>query len=378
MESKKIKKFIECYFRSYACNMACEYCFVTCQGDRVITPIDLSLCVNKIGEATTQKRLGGSCMFNICSYGETLIPEEVIDIVRSILANGHYVMVVTNGTLTERFKKFCDFPDEYRHRLFFKISFHYLELVKLKKIGVFFDNIKMIQNAGISFTVEITPDDSYIPYIPEMKEICMKKLGAYPHVTVARDERQKGYPYLSKLPHNEFVKTWSGFDSELFRFKDSIFGIKRNEFCYAGEWSFVLNLRTGFYKQCYKGKPLGNLYQDIDKPLHLYPVGCNCLEGHCYNGHAFLGFGLIPELETPDFADQRNRVCTDGRQWLGEEMEEFMRSRLNETNREYTQQQKRIANLKSVNCVGRIIDILKVRQLLKIKIFRIIMAKVIQ
>lgn len=357
MESTvKMKRFVECAIPSYACNMACEYCYVPSQRKKHVKSVDLTECKQKIGVALSQKRLGGPCMVNICANGETLIPIEIIDIVHDILADGHYVMVVTNGTLTKRFKEFCKFPEEYRHRLFFKISFHYLELVKLKKLDVFFENIKMIRTAGISFTVEITPDDGYIPYIPEMKEICLERLGALPHVTVARDERVRGYPYLSKLPHDDFVKTWNSFDSELFRFKDSIFGVKRKEFCYNGKWGFVLNLKTGIYKQCYKGKVLGNIYHNMDAPLHLYPTGCNCLEGHCYNGHAFLGFGMIPELKTPDFADQRNRVCVDGTQWLSKEMEQFMRCRLKEANREYTPQQKKKANIRSVNCIGRVIE----------------------
>lgn len=356
-----MKRFIECILPSYACNMACEYCYVTCRKERNVKPVDLSLCLDKIGSALTQERLGGTCMVNICAMGETLMPKEITGIVQAILANGHYVMVVTNGTLTTRFEEFCNFPEEYRHRLFFKISFHYLELVKLKKLDSFFNNIKILHNAGISFTVEITPDDSYIPYIQEMKAVCMEKLGALPHVTVARDERYKGYPYLSKLPHDEFVEIWSEFDSELFRFKDSIFGVKRKEFCYNGEWGLVLNLKTGLYKQCYKGKILGNLYHNVDASLHFLPIGCNCAEGHCYNGHAFLGFGLIPELETPDFAVQRNRVLADGTQWLSKEMDQFMQCRLKDANKEYTVKQKKAANIRSKNYIRKMIDILGVR-----------------
>lgn len=361
MEPVKMKRFIECFLPSTACNMECEYCYITQNKERKVKPIDLEECVSKIGKALAPDRLGGICMINICAAGETLIPKEIITILHDILANGHYVMLVTNGTLTERFRECCDFPEEYRNRLFFKLSFHYLELKKQNKLDLYFSNIKMIQKAGISFTVEVTPDDGYIPYIQEIKEVCIENLGTLPHVTVARDERYRGYPFLSKLPHDEFVKVWSQFDSELFRFKDSIFGIKRKEFCYAGEWGFILNLETGNYSQCYKGKWLGNLYKNLDKPLHLCPVGHHCPEGHCYNGHAFLGFGLIPELETPDYADQRNRVLDDGTQWLNKSMEQFMRCKLKDANMEYNLSQKRIADVKSINYKQCVRDLLRMK-----------------
>ena len=361
MENVKMKRFIECFLPSTACNMKCEYCYITQNKERVVKPIDLSKCEKMIGKALSKERLGGVCMINICAAGETLMPKEVISILHDILAQGHYVMLFTNGTLTERFKACCEFPEEYRSHLFFKFSFHYLELKKQNKLDTYFSNIKMVQEAGISFTVEITPDDSYIPYIPEMIEISRKNLGTLPHVTVARDERYRGYPFLSKLPHEEFIKTWSVFESELFRFKDSIFGIKRHEFCYAGEWSIVVDLQTGEYKQCYRAKRLGNLYADVNAPLHLCAVGHHCPEGHCYNGHAFLGFGLIPELDTPDYADQRNRVCEDGKQWLSEPMECFMRCKLREANQEQNRGQKFLTDIRSINCKQIIKDVLRIK-----------------
>ncbi len=361
MKTVKMKRFIECFLPTTACNMECEYCYITQNAERKVKKVDLSLCADRIGKALSQERLGGVCMVNICAAGETLIPKEIISILRDILADGHYVMLVTNGTLTERFRECCSFPEEYRKRLFFKLSFHYLELKKLGKLEVYFTNIKMIREAGISFTVEITPDDGYIPYIPEIKAVCMKNLGVLPHVTVARDERYKGYPFLSKLPREDFVKTWDAFDSELFRFKESIFEVPRREFCYAGEWGFTVNLQTGDYRQCYKGKKLGNLYKNTEAPIHLCPVGHNCPEGHCYNGHAFLGFGLIPELDTPDYADQRNRVLPDGTAWLSEPMERFMRCRLKDANEEYTLQQKKKADIRSFNGKQKVKDILRIK-----------------
>ena len=358
-EKVKMKKFIECTLPIKACNMRCQYCYVTQNKWWNNKMPDLTLCKNYIKDALSVERMGGVCMINICAAGETLIAPEVPEIIKSILEAGHYVMVVTNGTLSKRFRECCEFQEQLKKHLFFKISFHYLELKRQNKLELYFENVEMIREAGISFTIEITPDDSYIPYIDEIKEICMERLGAMCHVTVPRDERIIGYPLMTSLSRNEFVKIWSQFDSELFRFKESIFEIKRNEFCYAGDWGIVLNLASGEYRQCYKGKVLGNIYKNINEPLNLFPIGHNCQEGHCFNGHAFLGFGLIPELDTSDFADMRNRKLQDGTQWLSNEMEEFMRCKLKETNEEYSEKDKKRADMKSYPLLNKLKAIIK-------------------
>lgn len=358
MKEMGIKRFIECYIPVKACNMKCEYCYVTQNGWWSAEKPDLSFCCSKIKEAFSQKRLGGICMINMCATGETMLAPEVPFIIQSILENGHYVMVVTNGSLTKRFDECCQFPENLRSHLFFKFSLHYLELKRQTLLDTFFDNVRKIHESGISFTVEITPDDSYIPYIPEIKNSCMKNLGAFCHVTVSRDERKKDYPLLSRLTRDEFVEIWSEFDSILFTFKESIFEVKRKEFCYAGEWSFVLDLGTGDYRQCYKGKKLGNFYENINAPLHLLPVGHNCIEAHCFNGHAFLGFGLIPEFETPDYADMRNRVLPNKDQWLSKTMEKSMRCRLKDANKEKSKVERFCIDFLSFNYKGHIRKIL--------------------
>ena len=315
MDNPKLKKFIECYLPMTKCNMHCEYCYIFEHKNSSEQFCDLSRCLQYADSVFSQEKLGGTCLFNICAAGETLLHPDLSKLAHKILGNGHYLMLVTNGTLTERIKEYCDFDSELKERLFFKISFHYLELIRLKMLDRFFDNVKMIKDSGISFTVELTPDDSYIPYTDEIKEVCMERLGALCHVTVPRDERKKGHPLMTELSREEFKETWEGFDSSLFDFKESVFEVKRKEFCYAGKWSMVINLSTGDYSQCYFGQKLGNIYND--KALHLIAVGNNCREGHCYNAHSFVGLGTIPELSAPTYTIMRNRTLSDGSQWLG-------------------------------------------------------------
>ena len=357
MKDIKIHKFLECSVPIKACNMRCEYCYVTQNGWWSSCKPDYSLCMDKIEKALSKERLGGICMIKMCAMGETLIDREVVEITDKLLNNGHFIMIVTNGTIRERFEEFCSFSEEKRSRLFFKVSFHYLELKRINKLDVFFDNLDLIHKAGISFTVEITPDDSYIPYIDEIKSVCMKKLGALCHVTVPRDETKPGFPLMTKLTKNEFVKTWSSFNSPLFDFKESIFEVKRNEFCYAGLWSFVFDITTGEYWQCYRGKRLGNLYEDVNSNINEIAIGYNCPEGHCFNGHAFLGFGLIPEIKSPYFADMRNRKFGED-QWLSDAMEACMKCRLIDDNNELNKIDMLKNNIASYSFKRRIKEIL--------------------
>ncbi len=199
---------------------------------------------------------------------------------------------------------------------------------------------------GCSFTIEATPSDELIPYIDEMKECCMQNVGAWCHVTVARDEHNPSkLPILTHKSHDEYEKIWDSLDSTFFKYKFEIFGKKRREFCYAGDWSFTLNLGTGEMKQCYKSLITQNIFEDISRPINFKPIGCHCLQEHCYNGHAYLAFGDIPELDAPTFATLRNRVCNDGTEWLNPKMKSFMSTKLFETNKHLTEREMNKVNM---------------------------------
>ena len=80
-----------------------------------------------------------------------------------------------------------------------------------------------MRSVGCSISVELTPDDYYIPYIDEIKKICMEKVGAVCHVTVARKETDPELPILTELSREDYIKTWSTFDSDMIsKLKDEI------------------------------------------------------------------------------------------------------------------------------------------------------------
>lgn len=341
----KIKKFIDCYIPTEVCNLKCEYCYISHLENFNNKTIKIEKEPYFIRKALSKERLGGVCMLNFCAGGETLLANEIIPIVKELLEEGHYVMIVTNGTLTQRFEELSKFPKELLNRLFFKFSFHYLEFKRLNLLDKFISNVKMMQKAGASFTIEITPSDELIEYIDDVKEISLREFGALPHITVTRKENGE-IPLYTNLSKEKYVETWSTFKSDLFDMKMKIFGEKRKEFCYAGDWSFVLNMATGEIKQCYRGITFQNIYENLDEPIKKLPVGNCCNEPHCFNGHAFLSFGDIPELDFPTFDELRNRSTSNG-EWLSNTMKTFMKTRLRDSNKLYTKAEKRKINLRN-------------------------------
>ena len=335
----KMKRYIDCYIPTETCNLRCHYCYIAQKRKFNNQLASFPRSVKEIASALSRERLGGTCLLNLCAGGETLLSDEVLPLAKALLEEGHYVMIVTNGTVSKHFREITQWPSELRSRLIFKFSFHYLEMVRLGWMDRFFDNVQLMKNSGVSFTLEVTPSDELIPHIEELKKVCRERLGALCHVTIARDDRTSGIDILSELSFEEYKQTWGQFKSELFQFKSEIFYQKRREFCYAGDWTAYLNLETGVLTQCYCGETLCNIYNDPG-PIPFRAIGTKCPLPHCYNGHSFLTMGDIPELESPTYAEVRNRVCEDGSEWLTPNMKAFMQSKLSESNKPYSFRRK--------------------------------------
>ena len=336
---EKIKRYIDCIITTKTCNFKCHYCYISQLGDFKNEIMKLSHSPQEIRNALSKERLGGTCLLNMCAGGETLISSDVLPVVAELLKEGHFIMLVTNGSITKRFEEIRDnFTDEMKSHLFIKFSFHYLELLRLKMLSKFFDNVKMMQNCGVSITVEMTPNDEIIPQIDEIKQICMENLGALPHITIARDDRTNGINHLSKLNFDEYKKTWCVFDSALFDFKKEIFYKKRNEFCYAGDYVAYLNLSTGDLYPCHGShKKICNIFNETE--IKFKAIG-KCPIAHCYNGHSWLSFGAIPELNTPYYSVLRDRIDSSGNHWLQPAVNEIFSSKASENNERYNDSKK--------------------------------------
>lgn len=270
---------------------------------------------------------------NFCADGETLLTKDIDLYIKALVQEGHYAEIVTNLSVNKMLEKILTWDKELLSRVEFKCSFHYLELKKKGLLQRFADNVKKIWENGASANIEVTPTDELIPYIDELKTFSMEHFGALPHLSIARDDRNSAISYLTNLSMEEYDSTWSPFQSGFWQFKKSLFGVKREEFCYAGRWSLFIDLSTGECQQCYQGMKLTNVFAHPEKPLPSLPI-CKCQTAHCYNGHALLSAGLIPELSTPGYGDLRDRERTDGTHWLQPGLHAFFNTKLTDDNKE--------------------------------------------
>ncbi len=345
----KIKRYLDVYIDTETCNFKCHYCYIFLQNKFGKQLFHLKHSPQEIRKALSKERLGGTCVINLCAGGETLLSPDVLPVVKELIDEGHYVMIVTNGSVTKRFEEVRDTftPEECAH-VFFKFSFHYLELLRLNIMDKYFANVKMMHEKGCSFTIELTPNDELLDKIDDIKKCCLDNIGALPHLTIARDDRTGGINHLSeKLDWEAYKKTWGVFDSALFNFKKQIFYVKRKEFCYAGDYSMYINLTTGDWKPCNCGLKCGNIY--TDKNLNFKAIG-RCQLPHCYNGHFWLAFGNIPNKELSKtinvltFAEERDRIMTNGEHWLKPSFQSVFNTNASQTNEEYS-------NVKKTACI---------------------------
>lgn len=331
----RMKRFFDVYIPSECCNFKCSYCYIGQRGGSSESIIPIGHTPEEIGKALSVNRLGGVCFFNFCAGGETLLGEDLLPVIKRILQEGHYIQIVTNGTITKRFEEIVSWDAELTERMFFKFSFHYEELKRLNLFDVYFKNIQRVKEAGCSFTVELVPYDELAEYIDDIKDLCIKNTGALPHVTVGRDEGTKELALLSKHSKSEYKKIWSVFDSEMFNFKVEMFGEAPNAYCYAGEWSCSLRLDTGDVIQCNGCRKIDNIYENTDRPLKYQPVGMQCPHAHCYNCHAYITMGAIPGFDAPTYVQMRDRECADGSHWITPKVRDFFNQKFEDNNITY-------------------------------------------
>lgn len=278
--------------------------------------------------------MGGVTYFSICGAGETTLQNEIADITYSILKNGHYVNITTNGTIGKRLKEIVEKAGDYVSHLHFAFSLHYLELKRLGLLNTFFDNVNMVRTAGASFMVQINLCDEYIPYLQEIEDICIERVGAKPQVAATRKEEKalQKIELLTEHTEAEYQKYGDEFDSPLFRFTMRNFNVKRKEFCYAGDWAGNLDLSNGRFRRCYSSYVFQDIFKNPDEPIRFLAMGTHCGSPFCMNSSHFMSLGVIPEIETPSYAELRNREEAG---WYTEDMKEFLSGRLYDSNEKY-------------------------------------------
>lgn len=336
----KIRRFFECLVPVTACNLKCSYCYIIQRNHRFMEIPKMKYSLEQIGNALTKERLGGSCYFSICGAGETLLADQIVDLVHVLLERGHCVNITTNGTVTDRIKEFGNFSEEELSRLHFAFSLHYLELLRVNKLDQFFENVQQVKAWGASFLVQINLCDEYEPYLEDIRSICLQKIGAYPQVAATRREinLNNRIELLTSHTTEEYIQLAEKFESPLFDFTIRNFNQKRKEFCYAGDWSGVLNFETGILRKCYGDAHGQNIFEDPQKPIKFQAIG-RCGSLFCMNSSHFLSLGVIPELY-PDvtYCSLRNRESAG---WYTDTMKATLQCKLEETNGKYPENRKK-------------------------------------
>ena len=330
---EKISKFVECLLPITICNLKCHYCYVIQRNNRLMKKAVFRYSVDKMVSSLTKERMGGVTFFSICGAGETLLCSELPDLVKGLLANGHYVNLTTNGTVSKAIEKIIEItPREDLSRLQFAFSYHYLELERLNLGGGGFKNVNKVKAAGCSFLVQLNLCDEYIPYIDDIKRRVKQNIGAYPQVAATRKEDllHSKVQLYTQLSEKEYMDIGRTFDSPLFDFTMKNFNVKRKEYCYAGEWSYVLNLENGILQACYGSLSWQNIFEN-NKPIALRAIGRHCGSLFCMNSSHFLSMGIVPSLKTPTYCELRDRKTNDGH-WYNDIMREALSHKLEENN----------------------------------------------
>lgn len=336
MNNDKLKGFIEVLIPITLCNLKCHYCYVIQRDNRTNDPGTVGHTPEEIRSALSKERLGGQFYISLCGAGETMLVKNLAEIVKNLLEEGHYVNVTTNGTITKAFDEFFRIiPEELLPHLNFSFSFHYLELLRLKQMDKFWDNISKVRTNGCSFVLQINLCDEYMPYWDEIKKLSIEKIGAPPQVAATRKEHnlENDVELYTSLSREDYEKKGDEFQSPLFKFTMKNFMVKRKEFCYAGKWSFVLNLQTGIMRPCYCSLSHINIYKQLGGVKNVFqPVGRHCQSPFCMNSSHFIALGSVPECsDAPTYAELRNRITPNG-EWYSSEFKQFVSQKLYENN----------------------------------------------
>lgn len=315
MTERHLQHFFNCTVPIFDCNLHCRYCFVT-QAHLAEGRETVRLDADLLAQSLSVKRAGLS-LVNLCGHGETLLHPDIVPVVRELLAAGQFVAVVTNCTVTKRVEELCALPAGMRERLFLKASFHYEELHRRKMLDRYFGNIFRLRQAGISYSIEIVASDSLAPMVPDIISLFQERGEPLPQVLESRESISGSIGRLTELSISEHTALWSQFHSPLFDGMQALWGVRRREFCYAGEYSVAVNLASGEMIQCNERRALQNIYQNLDEPLYFCAVGRNCQLTHCYISYVWQGLcGNVRGLKFPSYDSQRNRIMSDGSEWL--------------------------------------------------------------
>ena len=327
-DNAKMKAYVGINVPVTICNLRCDYCYISQKGSCIAKNPHMKGVPEYIGRFLSYVKEDEAFLIGLCGNGETLLGDQFIELCIELLNAGHYLHIVTNGILTDKIKTLIERAGINAAHILFKMSFHYKELRDKKLLMKFVESVQYIDASVASYTIELVPHDELLDQIEEIKLFSKKYFGAFPHVTIGRNEMD-GRKLLSKLSYEEYYKVWKQFDSSLFEYKMKMYEQKGCE-CNAGRYTININLETGKISRCTTIEEcVGNAYTSEKLCLNYEKVKDDCPLGYCYNCHVYGPLGIIAsEKGTPTYLEIRDRKKNDGGHWIKEPMARFLKQRI--------------------------------------------------
>ncbi|MDD5999622.1 MAG: radical SAM protein [Lachnospiraceae bacterium] len=344
---REIKKFINATVHTQGCNLKCDYCYLAQHMySNNKSRLALRNPVEYVLKAFSPERMGGICYITLVGDGETLLPDDIEDFIVGLVKQGHYLTIITNGTLVEKIIHIIERLKEInlQNHIYFSLSLHFLEIVRLGLKDRFTQCVNFLKEENISVGITLVLANSYIPVIEEIKIYC-DELGIVPSVNLAINEHEDGevehIVEVSDEEYREMEKRLTGQKSVTSKLNN--FYTKETGFCYAGVWSIILDITTGECGQCVNNSDhVFNFYDNIEKPLELLPVGNRCKAAYCICGFRD-AWHLVPEKE---FITEKETISPSDR-FLSEETRRRFRTDLAKSNEEYSDTMKEAINQKN-------------------------------
>lgn len=350
---EKIAKRINGNIHTSGCNLKCGYCYLAQEkykNDAEKKALQYPL--ETILAACSKERLGGTCLIEIIGDGETLLPNDVVPLIRGLLKEGHYVLVINNGTLKERIHELLRLAekDGTLNHLLFSFSLHFLELERRNLLKIFADNINYVKAKGVAFAVSLVCADEYIEAADRIWRFCDSELGGVtPNVSPARkcDVSGNTVGILSKDDKETYYKKIKqAFPSYNSKYISDLENMDNHKFCYAGSWCFSVDFTTGIYTQCLRNPgPRHNFFEHLDREMLIEPVGTGCRAPYCWCGWANV-LNLIPGESK--YEDVMDIVSAPEYKFMNKEALSASRANLAETNQKLTEAEKEASSQKRI------------------------------
>lgn len=299
---EKIVKMINGTIHTLGCTLQCEYCYLAQRGYKNDGDIfALKYPLDKVLKACSKERLGGTCFIQIIGDGETLLPKDAGPLILGLLKEGHYVQVITNGTLTERIHDLIEGAEQEGvvDHLLMSFSLHFMELEKGNWLKIYADNINYVREKGVSFRISMVCSDADIEAEKRIHEYCENDLdgvalsigSAKKYNEITGNIEGLWSKYEKEEYYKKVIDIFPSYNLEYIQDLDEI---DNHKFCYAGSWYFQVDFTTGTYSQCLQNAgPVHNFFENIEDELLLEPVGTRCKASWCWCGWA-KKLNLIP------------------------------------------------------------------------------------